>query len=469
MKEIKSIHFVGIKGVGMTPLAIIAKEAGMLVTGSDVEEEFITDETLRKTGIFPFKNFSSDHVGNVDVVVTTGAHGGFENVEVVKAKELGIPVWTHGQALGEFMKGKILGRSLNGVSIAGTHGKTTTTSLLATVFKESGLDPSYIVGTSELIPLGLPGHLGKGNMFIAEADEYATEPKYDKSPRFLWQYPQTLVITNIDHDHPDIYPTLNDVKSAFSKLLENVSGTIIACGDDNNVLDVIKQSKVPVITYGINSTNDYQLISPTVTDLGTTFRVKTKKLDLGEFTLQILGEHNALNALAVIAVSLEQGISLEYIKKGLVSFKGSKRRLEFKGELENGSLVYDDYAHHPTELKKTLETLRSAYPTGNIIGIFQPHTYSRTKKLFEQFSNSFTAINTIIVVPIYASARETIDESISSELLVQEIQSRNINAIFVPEMLNVVEYINQNDKKDTIFVAMGAGDIYKITESLQFI
>ncbi|MBU4016929.1 UDP-N-acetylmuramate--L-alanine ligase, partial [Patescibacteria group bacterium] len=189
----KNIHFVGIKGVGMTPLAIIAKEAGFTVTGSDIDEEFITDEALKKAGIIPFVGFDPIHITKPDLVITTGAHGGLDNIEVKKAKELGIEVLTHGQAVGVFMEGKIFNKSFRGISVAGTHGKTTTSGMLAAILHENRMDPSFVIGTGCVGSLGAPGHFGKGKYFIAEADEYATEPKYDKTPKFLWQHPQIAI------------------------------------------------------------------------------------------------------------------------------------------------------------------------------------------------------------------------------------------------------------------------------------
>src|SRR5476651_368276 len=185
----KSIHFVGIKGVGMTPLALVAKEAGFVVSGSDVGEEFITDEILRESEIIPLIGFSSEHIASPDLVITTGAHGGYDNVEVQTAKEKPIPVITAGEAVGQFMAGEVLGRTFKGISVAGTHGKTTTTAMIATIMKETGFDPSFIIGTGNVGSLGTPGHFGKGKYFVAEADEYATEPKYNKTAKFLWQHP----------------------------------------------------------------------------------------------------------------------------------------------------------------------------------------------------------------------------------------------------------------------------------------
>src|SRR5579863_7617328 len=233
----KKIHFVGIKGTNMTPLAIIAKEAGFEVSGSDVEQEFITDAALKKTGIKPLVGFSSEHITDQNLVITTGAHGGFDNVEVVTAKTKNIPVMSAGEATGEFMKGTLFKKKFVGISVAGTHGKTTTTAIIATMFAENKFDPSYIIGTGNVGSIGLPGHFGTGRYFVAEADEYATEPVHDKRARFLWQHPMFAVITNIEHDHPDIYPTITAVREAFLSFAKKLpaKGSLIACGDDPQI------------------------------------------------------------------------------------------------------------------------------------------------------------------------------------------------------------------------------------------
>jgi UDP-N-acetylmuramate--alanine ligase len=257
--QIKRIHFVGIKGVGMTPLALIAKEAGMSVTGSDTADEFITDPILRDAGIYPLVGFDASHIETPDVVITTGAHGGYDNIEVQTAKSRGIPVLTQGQAVGEFMRGEIFGKSYTGVSVAGSHGKTTTTAMIATILQHAGKDPSYVIGTSDIFPLGKPGHFGLGEYFIAEADEYATEPTHDKTAKFLWQHPLLTVFTNIELDHPDIYPTIESVRSVFLQFAKQLpeDGTLIACGDSEEVETLLKEYTGNVLTYGLSEKNTY--------------------------------------------------------------------------------------------------------------------------------------------------------------------------------------------------------------------
>jgi UDP-N-acetylmuramate--alanine ligase len=470
----KHIHFVGIKGVGMAPLAIIAKEAGFTVTGSDIEKEFITDAALKKAGIKPLIGFSGEHISNPDLVITTGAHNGFENIEVVAAKAQKISVITQGEAVGYFMKGTIFNKKWKGISVAGTHGKTTTTAMLATILSQNKLDPSYIIGTGDVGSLSSPGHFGKGLYFVAEADEYMTEPKYDKTIKFLWQHPEFAIFTNIEYDHPDVYASIDEIRDVFSKFADQISesGALIACGDDREIKKVLQIYTKKVITYGFNPDNDYILNRVNISGDQTFFWVESHGMVLGEFAIRVAGEHNALNALSAIILSLELGLSIENIKKGLLTFSGSKRRLEFIGELTTGAKVYDDYAHHPTEIKKTLATLRAQYRNKKILCVFQPHTYSRTKMLFEEFKKAFDNIDElfVIITDIFASSREQADDSVSGRKLAEAISFSKKDIHFLPNLDDVVQYINQKKlRSDTILVTMGAGDIYTIHSKLEFV
>jgi len=470
MKKVESIHFVGIKGVGMAPLAIIAKEAGILVSGSDLEEEFITDEPLHKKGIKPLPGFSASHIKNPDLVITTGANSGFENIEVVTARKKKIPILTQGQAVGEFMKGELLGRKFKGISVAGSHGKTTTAAMLATILREGNVDPSFLIGTGNIGNVFPPGHLGKGKYFIAEADEYVTEPKYDRTPKFLWQFPDLIIFTNIDFDHPDIYKSLDEIRDAFLKFSHNLGrdGILIANGDDEGLRPVIRQCQTKKITFGFSAANDYVISKVSLEGTKTFFQVSAYGMPIGEFSLNVIGDFNALNALGAVIAAIEIGLSLDKIKKGISQFWGSKRRLEFIGKLESGALVFDDYAHHPAEIRKTLRALRLSHPKEKIICVFQPHTYSRTKALFEDFVHSFSDADTVIFTDIYASLREKKDETVSAKLLSSKTSLVHKNSSFLPRLSDVVEYINQNQfPEDTIILTMGAGDVYKIAQNLK--
>lgn len=468
---IKHIHFVGIKGVGMAPLAILAKEAGFKVTGSDIAEQFITDISLQQAGIIPFVGFASEHVDSADLVITTGAHGGYNNFEVVSAKDKGIHVISQGEAVGLFMQGTLFDRKFTGVSVAGTHGKTTTTAMIATVLKEAKKDPTYIIGTSQIPSLGNAGHYGKGNYFIAEADEYATEPIYDKKPKFLWQNPKIIVITNIDYDHPDVYSNLDAFREACLQFVNQlpIDGLLITYGDDREVQNLLKKFGGRVITYGFSTKNNYILSKIHPSGDNTFIQVKSSDLFLGEFMLKVSGKHNCLNALAAIIVGLETGLTSEQIRAGLLTFTGAKRRMEYHGELTTGAVFYDDYAHHPTEIRNVLFALHEKYPKKKIICIFQPHTYSRTKALFQDFIHAFSDADTVVLTDIYPSSREKSDETISSIILAQSIKQYHGKVVVLSSIEDVVEYLDKNQfGQDKVIVTMGAGDIYKVILQMNF-
>lgn len=465
----KKIYFVGIKGVGMTPLAVIAKEAGMKVSGSDIGETFITDEILKKAKITPLVGFSKDHIVDPDLVITTGAHGGFTNEEVLEAKRKGIKVVTQGEAVGIFMQGEIFGREQIGISVTGTHGKTTTTAMVATIFKECSLDPSFVIGTGNVLSLGSSGHFGKGKYFVAEADEYMTEPVFDKTIKFMWQHPKIAIFTNIEFDHPDAYKSIDNVKDAFLKFANKLQkdAVLIACQDNENVAEILKAYNGRKITYGLSDGNDFVIKNITSKDGKLEFALIGKGKSLGKFKLNVFGKHNALNATAAIIASLEAGLSVGAIKEALLAFVGTKRRSEYIGKLSAGAMLFDDYAHHPTEIKSTLLAFRDAFPKHKIVCIFQPHTYSRTKSLFEQFIYSFYNADTVILTNIYASLREQADPTVSSKMLVEKMRKFKKNVIFLPKLSDVVKYISQKQfGKDTIVITMGAGDVYRINEKL---
>lgn len=471
-KDLKSklrIHFVGIKGVGMASLAILVKEAGLIIDGCDLPDKFITTEILKLKKIKVWQNFSKEHLLNIDLLITTGAHGGLNNPEVLAALKLGIKVLTLGQALGEFMNGEFLNKNFFGISVAGCHGKTTTSSILATVFSEAGLNPSFVIGTSKVFPLGFGGHFGKGDYFIAEADEYATDPILDKTAKFMWQNPKALIITNIDFDHPDIYKNMAEIKKAYfnftAKVYKN-KGLIIVNGDCENLDNIRENFKNKIITFGKNNSSNYYFRDVLIKDQKTKFKVYFKKKFISEFETNLMGEHNILNCLAVITLSLELKINLSKIKMGILKFKGSARRLELVGLTKNNNLVFDDYAHHPAEILASIKAVQENYPDKKIILIFQPHTYSRTKYLFDQFIYSLSFAKIVILTEIYKSMRDVEKDKISSALLVNEI-AKKTEAIFIEKPIDVIEYLKGNNyKEDYLILILGAGDIYKIAKKL---
>lgn len=446
-EEIKHIHFVGIKGVAMTALAVWAKEKGFEVTGSDVREEFPTDEVLKKANIYPSVGFLPDHVSG-DVVIYTGAHGGRDNIEVKEAVKRNIPVFPHGQALGMLMDGH------KQISIAGCHGKTTTTAMIATVLSHAGMDPSYAIGCGLIRGLGLSGHAGKGAYFIAEADEYVTDPNHDSTPRFLWQHPETLVITAIDFDHPDVYKNIDDVGKAYVSLTNQMSGekTLIFNADDKNN-SIYLQTKTSE-TYGFDQGNLVVIAGEQKPFSNTgVFVWDNEKISV---TLQIPGKHNLLNAAAAFLVGKKLGIETEKIIGGLKQYAGASRRFEYIGE-KNNTVYIDDYAHHPAEIKATLMAAREWYPDHQIICLFQPHTYSRTAAFLSDFGSAFYESDTVGILPIYASARE-IEKTIDAEDVVKEIKKHDKNVSFYPSIETFFEE-HSNSFKPTVILFLGAGDI----------
>lgn len=477
--HIKKIFFVGIKGVGVAPLALIAKEAGFTVAGSDLSEVFITDHYLNKKQISISHDF---HVHDVALffgdtphseclIVTTGAHGGFDNPQVVWGKEQEISVVTQGQALGLFMEGDIFKRDFKGIAIAGSHGKTTISSLLSTTLSLLHKDPTYTVGTGELFPLGAPGHYGKGEYFIAESDEYASEPHHDKIPKFLYQNPTYSIFNNIDFDHPDLFKDTDAVEDAFVEFAHNIKsgGMLFINSDDKRLVNIQEKlhKDIRIVSYGENNSALYQISDILLSGLGSRFTVKKKGVVVGEFEISIPGLHNARNALSVVALLLELGFSVEDIQKGIKGYTGSKRRMERKGKTSQGFLVFDDYGHHPLEIASTLKTLKNAFSDKKLICVFQPHTFSRTKSLLSEFSKSFSSADTLVLLPVFKSQRDTEHDNLSLEEYVNEHKKEHNDVKFFNNFSDVIEYIaSLSPSENNLIVTMGAGDVYKIGEKI---
>lgn len=430
LDQAKRIYFIGIKGVAMAALAIWAKESGKEVAGSDVEEEFPTEEELVAAGISIHTGFDDAHLlaFRPDLVIYTGAHGGKDNPQVVVSVKRHIQALPHGKALGAVMAGK------RQISVAGSHGKTTTSAMIATILTQAGLDPSYAIGCGSIRGLGAAGHAGKGVWFVAEADEYVTDPGHDLTARFLWQKPEILVVTNIDFDHPDAYPNLAAVQQAFVTFQQKQVGQKLTVINADDPASSVLASGENVVTFGLS-----------------------KKLS--ELKLQVAGAHNMHNAAAAVAVCDAIGISWEVIKRGLERFGGTKRRFEKLGELR-GALIYDDYAHHPKEIEATIAAVRAWYPDRRLIVIFQPHTYSRTQVLLGDFAHALGMADEVLVTDIYASAREKKTDAVSGQSLAQETRQYNQKVRFAPDYDAVYSLLSQEIKRGDVIVFMGAGDIY---------
>ena len=450
---------MGIKGVGMAGLAVIARQMGKTVTGSDVQQEFITDKVLKAQGISVLPDFDPKRVEGVDLVIATGAHGGKTNIEAQHALELNVPVLMQAEALGLFSKGKKV------IAVSGSHGKTTTSAMLAWVLLKAGLDPGFSVGTSEITGLGLAARYGQGDYFVIEADEYMTCPVTDPTPRFLYLKPYITIVTNIEHDHPDRYKTVADVKDAFAQLLKNTShdGLIIADTDNGHVRDILSRQrlKTRVVTYGEGAGVDEQVTDIAHEGISTSWTVKSAGTTSKPYRLHLAGRHNANNATAAVLAAQATGAQTEAIRAALDSFQGLKRRFEHAGE-RNGVSVYDDYAHHPTEIKATLRAAKESFPGRRIVAIFQAHTYSRTKSLLNEFCRAFGDADEVIIPEIFPSAREKDDLGMTGQALADGIAQTHTTVHFIPTRTEILKYLRTNALAGDVIFTIGAGDVYHI-------
>lgn len=428
LSKIKKVHFIGIGGIGISAIARMMMLEGKEVSGSDRGASLVTDE-LAKLGAKIFLEQKAENItNNIDLIIYTIAIPA-DNLELIRAKELGIPMLTYPQALGLVSAKKYT------IAVAGTHGKTTTTAMLAKIFIDAGLDPTVIVG-SLLIDQQSNFIAGQGKYFITEACEYQRS--------FLNLSPQAVIITNIDNDHLDYYKDLADIQSAFASLVEKIpaEGYLICDKNDPALAPVLAMAKCQILDYP--------------SELGGS----TSKLGLKQ-----PGEHIKKDALASLAMARAQGIGEEKILKSLAEFSGTWRRFEFKGTMKNGALVYDDYAHHPTEIKATLQGAREQVGHKKIIVAFQPHLYSRTKLLLEDFASSFTDADLVIIPDIYA-AREIDDGTISSRDLVVKLKAKGREAIYMPDFADIEKLITDQSAAGDLIITMGAGDIFKVGEGL---
>jgi len=445
----KKIHFIGIGGISMSGLAEILIKNGYTVSGSDMKSSHITNK-LKENGAQIYIGHNGDNIKDVDLVVYTAAISP-ENPEYIKAQELNIPLMDRAEFLGNIMKG----HKYN-VAVSGTHGKTTTTSMLAHIILNEDVDPTILVG-GELDAIGGNVLAGNSDYFITEACEYKAS--------FLKFFPYIGTILNIDADHLDYYRDINHIKETFEKFINIIpkEGFLVANIEDENVKTILDNHdyKCTILTYGLTN-GLIQAKDINYNKLGcATFNVYTDDLLLCEIKLNVPGQHNVLNALASIGVSLILNFSKDSIMQGLESFTGTHRRFELKGT-KNGVTVIDDYAHHPTEIKATLSATKN-YPHNKIYCVFQPHTYSRTLSLFEDFSNSFYDMDNLILADIYP-AREKDTGVISSDMLGDKIRSKNINCINIHTFDEIVDYLKTNLKQGDILLTMGAGDIVNVGE-----
>ncbi len=452
--QLKHIHFIGIKGVGLTNLALLAKQRGIQITGSDVAEVFVTDSVLQESGIGWKTGFSADNLeGRPELVVVTAAHGGMTNPEAVAAKARGLTVVSYAEALGFFMQGKV------GISVCGVGGKGSTSALLATVLTHAKLDPSYVIGVSRIQPLGYGAHAGGGAYFVAEADDYVACPLTDRTPKFMYQSPKIIIVTNIEYDHPDVYPDFSATKKAFLAFFRKLppEGLLIANIDNPGVREVLREYSGKMATYGFLEAAQYRITDAQYSPGETCFTIT----GLGSFKLHIPGKYNVQNAAGALIAAAVSGVKTPLLQEGVALFRGIARRFELIGEANGISLV-DDYAHHPQEIISLIAAVRSWLPDRRIVLIFQPHTFSRTRALFKEFAEALSGADLVILPKIYASAREPFDPEISSQKLAEALQSKNHPSYSRPEFPAVLSFLKENVKTGDVILTVGAGSVFQL-------
>lgn len=450
--KIKQIHFIGIGGVGMSGIAEVLHNLGYTVTGSDAMQSYNTDRLL-DIGIKVAIGHRAENVGNADVVVSSTAIDE-SNPEVLYARENNIPIVPRAMMLAELMRFKY------GIAIAGTHGKTTTTSLAAEVLKECGLDPTFIIG-GKLATTGSNAKLGDGDYLVAEADE--------SDASFLYLSPMISVVTNIDLDHMDTYDhDEGKLKQTFVDFLHRLPfyGRAIVCAEDKRIQEIIPQVKRPLVTYGFGDYAD--LYASEIQAVGGTmhYRVHIKWLNLSyPIVVNMPGVHNVLNSLAVIAMALDCGGKIEDIARGLAGFHGVGRRCQHYPDIivgDKAAILVDDYGHHPVEVKATLSALRGAYPEKRMVLVFQPHRYTRTRDLFDDFVSVLTDVDQLIITEVYAAGEKPLALA-DGRSLVRAIRLQgNENAIFAEDLDDAETKLFNVLQNGDLVVTMGAGSVGKL-------
>ncbi|MEO0052779.1 MAG: UDP-N-acetylmuramate--L-alanine ligase, partial [candidate division WOR-3 bacterium] len=390
--RLKRIHFVGVGGAGMSGIALLLKNLGFEVSGSDIQASEVTERLIQE-GIKVFIGHQAENCTHAEVVVFSTAVAD-DNPELVFARAHGIPVIRRAEMLAELMRLKF------SIAISGSHGKTTTTSLVTHVLTRAGLDPTAVIG-GRIVGAETGARLGQSEYLVAEADES------DRS--FVLLYPSIAVVTNIEPEHLDYYRNIQDLKKEFLRFVNRVPfyGSVILCMDSPAVRSFRNRVSRRVVTYGVDTEADFTIRDLQLYRFSSAFTVVYDGREIGRFSLAMAGRHNVQNALAAIAVGAELGIDFATIEQALATFTGVHRRLEKKGEV-NGIEVFDDYGHHPTEIRVTIEALRHAYPEHRILVVFQPHRYTRTKLLAEEFGTAFDQADEVVITGIYAAAEPPI-------------------------------------------------------------
>ncbi len=459
----REVYCIGIKGAGMTALAEFLFRHGIRVSGSDTAEVFYTDAVLARVGIRVFEPFDVTHVpATAEAFIYSTAYTPENNAELRLALSLGKPVLSYPEALGFLTQEKFT------LAVCGTHGKTTTSALLADVLKGLDTDPSAIVG-SEIKNWGGGSLAGQGKYLIVEADEYQDKLRF--------YHPFAAILTSVDWDHPDFFPDPTSYEAVFERFVARIPkhGVLVACGDDARVVSVTHAASCNVLTYGFHADNQVHIDTVEVVDpeslegrqgIRQIFSLIYQGDHYGPYVLRLAGRHNTQNAAAVIALLLFLKIPRQYLSKSLEQFTGTKRRFEFIGNYK-GALVFDDYAHHPDEIRVTLKAFRELYPKRILRVVFHPHTFTRTKALLTEFAEALSEADVVCLLDIYGSARE-VQGGVNSLDIVQRINSFfPEKALYLPTQQAVIDYFQKiNLSSEDLIVTMGAGDVWQIAESM---
>jgi UDP-N-acetylmuramate--alanine ligase len=444
------VHFVGIGGIGMSAIAEVLLTLGYQVSGSDLKKSPITDR-LAKLGAAVHIGHRAENVGAARAVVVTSALDS-ANPEVVEARRLQVPVIPRGELLAELMRLKF------GIAIAGSHGKTTTTSIVASILNAAAMDPTVVVGGRVAAMEGSNARVGKSSILVVESDE--------SDGSFLKLAPIVAVVTNIDREHLDHYPTLDDIQSAFTDFINKVPfyGAAIVCMEDENIQQIFPQIRRRTITYGRSAQVDLAIADVTLSPAGSEFTLARRGDALGAFQLSVPGVHNVLNATAAVAVGMEMEVPLAQIREGLAAFSGVDRRFSLRG-VERGVTVIDDYGHHPTEIKATLAAARLS-PFRQIHVLFQPHRYSRTKHLLEEFGTAFHQADDLYLLDIYAASEEPI-EGVTAEALLERVRSYgHRSAHYAATLEEGVQAVARVAEPGDLIITLGAGSVSQAADKL---
>lgn len=452
-RHVKRIHFIGIGGIGMSGIAEVLCDLGFVVSGSDIKKSKNTDRLEELHGIKIYEGHAAENVGDAQVVVYSSAVED-DNPEIVIARQKGIPVIPRAEMLAELMVLKPYA-----VAVSGTHGKTSTTSMVATLLGHAGIDPTTVVG-GVVESLGSNAKVGKSEWFVTEADES------DRS--FLMLYPTIAVVTNIDKEHMESYKGMDDVVQCFTDFVNKVPffGAAVICLDDPNVQLIIPRIKRRRVTYGLSSQADISAHNISYNEnFGSSFSVSRGGETLGEINLPVPGKHNVYNALAATAVALELEISFEKIAEAFAGFRNANRRFQFKGEA-NGVTVVDDYGHHPTEILATLAAAKNSSSGRRTVVVFQPHRYSRTKELMDDFVVSFNNADVVFILDIYPASEQPI-EGITAEVLTENIKRYgHKNVAYIGDIETAIDKVVPVLQQGDLLITLGAGSVTRLSDEI---